>query len=116
MELSMELTRAASKIVDLEGRKSRNVYTTWGLQQATAHSVAKKMTAAECTAKYGVGGSTLRSKPKALDLPPNESGRPPSFSVALSVANRAAKKDPNHTSKTTRRRCSSRRRTRWLNI
>jgi DNA-binding NtrC family response regulator len=84
-ENSLELTRAATKIVGLE---VRNLYSTWELQQATAHYVAKKMTAAECTAKYGVGGSTLRRKRKALDLAPKESGSPPS----LSVAHRAAKK------------------------
>jgi hypothetical protein len=76
-ENSLELTRAATKIVGLE---VRNLYSTWELQQ--------KMTAAECTAKYGVGGSTLRRKRKALDLAPKESGSPPS----LSVAHRAAKK------------------------
>ncbi len=78
---SLQLTRAVNSILGIE---TRGTYTTWELQQATAKYAAKNMSAAECTATYGVGGSTLRQKRKELKLP---AGR-----TAISVANRAAKR------------------------
>ena len=83
-ENTLELTRAVNMVV---GLPNRCAYTTWELQQATAKYTAKKLTAKECTEKYGVGGSTLRAKRKGLGLCAKEGEKAPD----LSVAHRAAK-------------------------